>query len=314
VGYACDRLMAEHRRPIDLGPPAEGCLVIPPADGLAAVQWFTVEHSNVLSAQGIARSQGWLDRVWQFAWILDSFHWRRGHLYDDITSWRAGLTAARHIGNIFAIGLAHRRLGRAYGRANRFKVALNHMTSGLRLAEQSGDAPGQAHARRILSWICHEMGDDQQALSHANASLAVYKDLGNPVWLAHALNEVGVCYMRLGQYDTAATSCRRALDLHLQYRHRAGEAESADSLGDIMLATGQYNIALQYYQEALLKYRSLDNTYDEANVLYHLGRALTALDRREEGRQAWQEALSLYRRTHRIEEAEQLAERLEDSR
>jgi tetratricopeptide (TPR) repeat protein len=314
TAYSGDRLIAEHRRSIDLGRPAPGSGPTPLHDDISALQWFSVEHSNLLAAQNMAAAQGWFDRVWQFAWVLDSYHWRRGHLHEDITSWEAGLAAAEQTHDTFAIGLAHRRLGRAYGRANRYDLALEHMTTGLGYAERAADAPGQAHARRILSWICHQLNDDETALRHAIISFDIYTDLGNPVWTAHALDELGVCYLRLGQYAAAMDCCRQALELHRSYHHRAGEAESLDSLGNIMLATGQYLSAAERYREALAVYRALDNTYDEASVLEHLGHAFAVLGRQDEALRFWEEALSLYKLTHRVAEAAQVAQLIEEHR
>jgi tetratricopeptide (TPR) repeat protein len=312
TAFSGDRLIAEHRRAIDLGPCREGAMVIRLRDDLAAVDWFTAEHSDILAAQAMAATNGWLERVWQFAWVLDSFHWRRGHLHEDIASWEAGLAAATRLGDDFAMGLAHRRLGRAYGRANRYDLALHHMMVGLSFAERAKDIPGQAHARRILSWVCHQLDDDETALHHASASLQIYDALGNPVWKAHALDELGICYLRMGRYAEAESYCSQALALHREHRHRAGVAESLDSLGNVMLDTGRYDEAIELYQEALAVYRSLDNTYDEANVLDHLAHALTALERPDDARQAWQDALSLYQQAHRITEAARVAQLLEE--
>jgi tetratricopeptide (TPR) repeat protein len=312
IAFSGDRLIAGHRRAIDLGPCIEGAMVIPLRDDLAALDWFIAEHSNILAAQAAAANNGWLERVLQFAWVLDSFNWRRGHLQEDIVSWEAGLAAATRLGNDFAVGLAHRRLGRAYGRINRYDVALHHMTVGLGFAERATDAPGQAHARRILSWLCHQLNDDETALHHATASLQIYDTLGNPVWKAHALDELGICHLRLGRYAEAESYCSQALALHREHRHRAGVAESLDSLGNVMLDTGRYDEAIVLYQEALAVYRSLDNTYDEANVLDHLAHALTALERPDEARRAWQDALSLYQQAHRITEAARAAQLIEE--
>jgi tetratricopeptide (TPR) repeat protein len=308
TGYAGDRLIAEHRRAIDLGSPPPGSLPLSFPNDLAAVQWFDSEHSNILAAQSMAVTNGWLDRVWHFAWVLDSFHWRRGLLLADITSWEAGLAAAQSLHDAFAIGLAHRRLGRAYGRAARYRAAVDHMTIGLSYAEDADDAPGQAHARRILSWLCHQLADDQAALDHATSSIRIYEQLGNPVWTAHALDELGVCYMRLGRYDLALECSSQALALHREHQHGAGVAESLDTLGNIMAAMGEYATAMSNYQEALTLFRTLDNTYDEANVLEHLGNAYSRLGQLDQANQAWREALALYQLAHRVAEAERVTQ------
>lgn len=313
-GYAGDRLLAEHRRAIDLGPPSPGALPLSFPNDLAAVQWFDSEHSNILAAQRMAVEYGWLDQVWHFAWVLDSFHWRRGLLLDDIASWEAGLTAAQSAHDAFATGLAHRRLGRAYGRAARYETAIGHMSVGLSHAEEAGDLPGQAHARRILSWLCHQLADHRTALEHATSSIRMYEQLGNPVWTAHALDELGVCYMRLGQYDLAVDCSSRALAMHREHQHVAGVAESLDSLGNTMAAMGDYASAVSHYHEALTLYRTLDNTYDEANVFEHLGSAYSHLGQEDQADQAWREALALYQLSHRVTDAERITDFLSDIR
>ncbi|MCX2730363.1 tetratricopeptide repeat protein [Saccharopolyspora sp. NFXS83] len=309
-GFSGDRLIADHRRSIPLDPPAEGCSPVSMRDDLAAMEWFSAEHPHILAAQRAALAHGWLRHVWQFAWVLDSFHWRRGHLYDDIASWQAGLAAAERIGSLFPIGLAHRRLGRAHGRVNRFELALEHMMIGLELAEHAEDRLGQAHAHRIASWICANLDDDEKAVDHAKESLVLYRELGNPVWEAHALNQLGTSHLRLGAHAEAVDCCGRALALHREHRHVSGAAESLDSLGSIALSNRKYAAARDYYQDALALYRSLDNTYDEADVLEHLGEAFVNLDCLPEARQAWRGALRLYRFTHRAEEVARITDRL----
>ncbi|MEV4343491.1 tetratricopeptide repeat protein [Actinoplanes sp. NPDC049596] len=307
TAYGSDRLIAEYRRPIDIGSPVEGSNPIELPDDPAAMGWFSIEHSNMLAVQRLAGSRNLLDRVWQFAWVLDNFHWRRGHIYDDIATWSAGLDAAQRMEKPFEIGLAHRRLGRAYGRAKRYDLALEHMTAGLRMAEAAHDVPGQAHSQRIVSWIYQMLDENSAALAHARASLELYRSLANPVWEAHALNQLGECHMRLGEYGTARENCAKAYALHNEYRHTAGEAESLTSLGAISLLMGQDEDAVRYYRDALKEYRRLGNTYDEAIVLEHLGGALVKLDQRAEADESWRQALELYTMSHRKSDADRVA-------
>ncbi|MGH3624082.1 MAG: NB-ARC domain-containing protein [Sciscionella sp.] len=116
TAHTGDRLLSPRRVPAKIGPPVTGCFPQPLADAATALQWFDAEHRCLLAAHQVAIAHGWHTAVWQLAWALNTFHWRRGHLHDHVASWRAGLTAAERLGESTTCAQAHRRLGRAYAR------------------------------------------------------------------------------------------------------------------------------------------------------------------------------------------------------
>lgn len=304
--YSGDRLLAEYRRPIDLGAAEPGCRPLVFADDATAMAWFTAEHQNLLAAQQLAHERKWYGRVWQLSWTLDNFHWRRGYLSEDITCWRRGLQAGEATADQNVVALAYRRLGRSCGRAGMYEEALDYLSRAVELTTELGDMPGRAHTHRILAWLWKQLGEYDSAAEEARLSLDIYQGIGMHVWEAHALNEFGLCCANLGQYESATQSCARSLELHRKYRHMSGEAESLDSLGLIALAVGHDEEAIDHYARALVLYQASGNTYDEANVFEHLGHAYTSAGNPGSAKKAWLNSLRIHDSHHRIIDAERL--------
>jgi DNA-binding SARP family transcriptional activator len=102
TAYAGDRLCYPHRLAIDPGPAKVSPAVLP--DRAAAQQWFLAEHASLLAAQQVAAEYGWHQQVWQLAWVLDTFHRRRGYLRDQLTVWGVALSSAEHLADDVALG------------------------------------------------------------------------------------------------------------------------------------------------------------------------------------------------------------------
>lgn len=300
-----------YRPPIDLAPPAHGCVPRRLRDRSAAMTWFEANHACVLAAQRFALDQAWDTPVWQIAWALTIFHWRRGHLHDHFAAWRAGLTAANRLGDAMPQAHAHRLLGHAHGQAGRYADAIDHLRRALPLSDQSGDVFGLAHTHQLLAWVWDQRGDHQKAWHHADRVLRLSKTLDNPVWSAIALETAGWCLARIGRYRLARTRCEQALELHRQHQHREGEAEALNSLGYIAHHLGQHTEALHHYHQALFLRRDLGDSYAEADTLDHLGDTYLALGEGAAARHAWHQALDLYRTQQRVQQVAHVENRLD---
>jgi tetratricopeptide (TPR) repeat protein len=294
TAHAADRVLAGYRRDISVS-------LVPGADLLAifrddpsAMMWLQAEHEVLLASLREAEVRGWRDLVWNIAWCLDNFHWRTGRNLDDLNSWNAALKAGRELGADWVVALAHRRLGRAYGRSRDFAHALSNLHDGAQMASAMNDLPGAAHCHRIIAWLHSQDASPDLALTSAMRSVELYSLAGDPVWEAHALCLLGSCLLALGRLDEAREQCGRALDLHREHSHDAGEAEAIVGLGDIEVAGGRHAQALDLFLEALAIYGYLGNTYDQAECLERSGNELSALHRTAEAEIAWRDALSLY--------------------
>jgi hypothetical protein len=125
------------------------CQSIP--DQAAAWAWFEAEHACLLASQRLAADRGWDTTVWQLAWVLDTFHIRRGHLHDNLAAWQSGLAAAQREGQATALIQAYRFLGYACALVGRHADALDHLSETLSLAEKTDDSPDLAHAHYALA-------------------------------------------------------------------------------------------------------------------------------------------------------------------
>ncbi len=305
-----DRLLYPYSQPIELHEPAPGCVPHALEDLAATLAWFDNEHLCLLAAQALAEEQGWDTSVWQLAWTLNGFHYRRGLLRDSVAVWQVGLAAAERLGELATQSRVHHLLGHVCSRAGRHAEALDHLRQALTLAEQTNDPHGQLSGHYGLAWCWANQGDYQLALTHATHALRLAQVLGRAEWEADALNTVGWCHARLGHHQQARSFCEHALTLFRQHHHREGEADALDSLGYIAHRTGQHSDAIGYYQHALALFRDLENFYDKADTLARLGDTYVDLGSHPQARDTWQQALELYRAQHRTTEAPRIQRKL----
>lgn len=304
---AADRLLAEFRRRIELPVADDGVLAEHPNDEREALAWFAREYENLVAAQQLAVRREWDDHVWAFAWTLDNYRWRSGLIHDDIAAWRLGLEAAAQ-STLFARGLAHRRLGRAYGRAAEWGLALHHTRTAVAVAREAADEPGLAHSLRILSWLCERVGDATGSMDAARESCEVYSSLGNPVWTAHALSVLGDCHERADEEQPAQDCWERALALHREFGHDSGEAETLVAIGLSRQKRDGPAGGLPFLRQAAAIYQRLKDTYNEAGALERVGNALATLGEVREARICLDEALSMYHDHGRVEDEHRVRE------
>jgi tetratricopeptide (TPR) repeat protein len=312
TAFAADRLLYPHRKAITLDPATPGCQPDSADNENAALEWFDREYPCLLATQRLTAHHGWYRTTWQLAWAMDNFQWRRGHLDDRLTSWRAGLAAADHLSNPTAQCLAHRIVGHLFARAGKHTEALEHLHHALTLAQQTADQFAQAHTNHALAWAWGQRKNNSQALEHATHALHLFQALGQPVLEADAHNAVGWFAAQLGHYTEAQTHCEIALNLFRRHHHRDGEATTLDSLGYIAHHSGRHTHALSQYQQALAMLRDLGNIYLEADTLDRLGHTHATLHHHNQARATWQQAKQLYQSQHRTDDVERVQHQLDN--
>ncbi|WP_232837429.1 AfsR/SARP family transcriptional regulator [Lentzea terrae] len=289
TAYAAERLLNPGRPPIELDPPAPHVQPHPLPDLPAAVAWLTTEHTCLLATQHVAAHH----LVWQLAWVLTTFHDRRGHRHEEVAVWQAAVDSGG-LPDSAARCRAHRSLGSAHARLGQSEEAVTQFQHALALAEADGDLLQQAHTHVATAWAFEMWGDDRQGLEHAQHCLPLYRALGEPAWEALTLNGIGWLAARLGEYDTARRHCEEALVLNRRHSDAQGQATTLDSLGYIAHHTGDHRQAVDTYRQALALYREAGNVVEAANTLDRIGHPHAALGERDQARSAWQEALELY--------------------
>ncbi|MGC7100984.1 BTAD domain-containing putative transcriptional regulator, partial [Amycolatopsis lurida] len=311
TAHAAERLLNPHRRPIDLPPPAADVQVHPPPDDAAALAWLTAEHAQLLTAQQAAAAAGHHRVVWQLAWTLHTFHYRRGLFRDELAVWQAALAAAEYLPDPAVRSLVQRVLGRAHALLGQLTEATEHLNRALELAERHHDLAQLAYTHYDLAGTWELSGNDQRALEHGERALDLFRSLDQPVREAQALNGVGWSAARLGDYDAARAHCEAALVLHRRHHDAQGEAATLDSLGYVEHQTGRHRQAVHHYRRALALRRELGHAYEVANTLDNCGHPYAALGDHDQARQVWWEALELYRDQGRTEDFERVRRQLD---
>lgn len=311
TAYDADRILTPERPPVRLDPPVPGCQVVPLPDGTAALTWLANEHACLLAAQQTAITRSWHQDVWRLAWVLNTFHYRRGHLDDELAVWQAGLTAADRLGDVTTRILVRRMLGRVLGRRRQYEQATARLHEALTLAEQDQDEVGQAHVHGHLAHLNEMRGDYQRALEHCERTLDLFRALDDPIREAQSLNNMGWLAARLGDHETALRHCQTALALHRSQDYPNGEAHTLDSLGYIEHRNGRPARAVDHYRQALALWRELGNAYEAATTLSGLGDPYATLEQYDQARAVWQEAFELYQAQNRSQDADRVQRRLD---
>ncbi|ONI89983.1 hypothetical protein ALI22I_13765 [Saccharothrix sp. ALI-22-I] len=246
-----DHLVDPHGTAVQLDPPVPGCHPQSLADAAVALVWFETEHRCLLAAQRTAAAQRWHGVVVNMAWVLVTFHRRRGHRHDQLAVWLAALTAAQCLPDPVIRTRVHRFVGASYADLGRHDEAIEHLQRALGVAEQHGDPTQRANSHYHLAWAWERQGDARRALDHATHALSLYRILRQPEWEARMLNSVGWLSTQLGDYDSARQHCEAALALYRHHHSREGEADRLDSLGLIDHHTGHHQHAIDHYQQSL---------------------------------------------------------------
>ena len=286
-------LLNPHQDRPALDAPAEGVTPEHLSDHGAALVWFTTEHTALLTAVGLAATQGWDTHASQLAWAMEEFFNRRGHWADWAATQQLALDAARRLADSVAQARAHRGIGRARTRQGRYDDARVHFANAFDLFAQAGDRVGQAHAMLGTSYASAREGRYGEALDQAQRAYADYQAAGHRAGQANTLNMICSYHTTLGDHERALARCEQALALHQEIGDGQGEADTWDSLGFIHHALGGYAEAIACYRRALGLYQELGIRHYEADTLAKLGETQLAAGEVDATRSSWRRALNL---------------------
>jgi tetratricopeptide (TPR) repeat protein len=290
---AAGLLLYPHRDPITLEPAQPGAEREHLADASQALAWFDAEHRVLLAAIGQAASDSLDTRVWQLAWTLETFFYRRGHLHDWATTQRAALAAAQRVGD--AVGQAHacRGIGAASIESGAYQDARIHSARALDVYRKLGDRVGQGRAHADIARALRGQGHLRDALRHGEQALELFRAEDNPAGQAQALNAIGWNYACLGDYEEAIMYGQEALILNRKIGDRQSEPPIWDTLGYAHYHLGRHAEAATCYHRSLELFDELGYRYRKAAVLGYWADALLAAGDLQAARDAWRQALAI---------------------
>ena len=263
-----------------------------------ALRWFSDENANALAAIGLAAGAGFETMTWQFAWALSIFLQRQGR-YDELAKvWRAGLDAARRVGDTTAEAYALRGLAEVNRRSGRHRAAYPLYREALRAFERiGGHHRTQAHIHGGLAVLAELRQRPADMLRHSLRSRELFR-LAQPEDQPWILNNIGFAYALLGDYERAMSFCERALAGARELGETQSESVSSSSLGYIHHKLGDLPRAAACYERTSALGREIGDRYNEAYGLEYLGEVQHDAGDIAAARQNWERALRILEQIH----------------
>lgn len=205
----------------------------------------------------------------------------------------AGLT--RHgVVSLIYIGQHSRGLGR-------YQEALSAYEKALTLAEQLGDANGQARALMGVGSTRLVQGNTEQALDCFVEAHAHFQASGNIHGQTQTHNLVGVAQASSGRLDEAIQAFKSGLELAQHIHNQEREAVLLNNLGECYQLLFAAEQALACHQAGLALAEEAHLRLIEADVCRNIGIDLSYLGRIDESIAYLQRALSISRDTGNVD-------------
>lgn len=293
TAYAASLALYPARDRMAFAAPQPGALPEQITGSRAALAWLSAEHRVLLRVVALAADTGfdayaqWLPDV--LATHLD----RSARWQDCVTVQRLSLAAAERRNDQRGRARAHRFLGRALVRLDRYQDGHSHLREAMELFRDLGDRLGEARSHLAIAMALEGEGLLADALRHAEEAVPLFRGIGHRAGLAAALTAVGDYECALGAHRQAVAHCEQALDLLRELGNRDGEAASWGVLGRAYHGLGQLTDAISSYRRALDRLATLGHAYNQSTVLTHLGDAYQAAGNHAAARRCWQQALRI---------------------
>ncbi|MEV2234418.1 BTAD domain-containing putative transcriptional regulator [Streptomyces phaeochromogenes] len=291
--HAADSVLAPSRERLILGPPVAGTVVSEFADQARAAEWLETNRSVLLAAVEQSARRGCGEQSWQLAAGIELYLDRSGRRQEQFVAQTTAARAAQALGDVRGQAHAHRALGFANGRLERWVDAAGHLARALDLFAYVGDRAGQGRVHRYAAFLANARGRHEEALEHYAQAGLLYREAGRRSGQASVANEVGWTHILTGRYRKALEECGRALAVHQEIGDRNGEAAAWDSLGYAHHHLHEHDRALTCYEHALELYRAIRDRYLEADTLVHIGETRYAAGEFERAADARRQALDI---------------------
>ncbi|RVU29001.1 tetratricopeptide repeat protein [Streptomyces antnestii] len=307
---------------------------LPDVSSLAAsLQWFEVEHQNLLGCIDLAVQYGHTSYVWRLPRAMGMYLSLSSNSKDAIPCYERGIEAAEASDQRAAADL-HGLLGdalRAEGKPDKslaeFRAArslyiklgdsvsaADMLTRGsapqrtIEGSEQSvasclqaieeytatGDSFGSAEAEYLLAVSARLDGDRARAFGHLRRALDLYQDSAFSAGQARCLNLMGVIQRLGGDYATAIDTLEKAIQLYRKAHDNRGIAHAVNNLASAMALAGNLEQAIAIHGEALERFQKY-SPYGYPDALLVAGDLRSKQGDHAAAEQKLREAVRLYR-------------------
>ncbi|GIG56101.1 regulatory protein AfsR [Longispora fulva] len=262
-------------------------------DRKSALAWFETERVNLIAAADQARAEGFDELAWMLPAAVRAFLHLRGHWTDYVHLFRAGLDAARRLGDLRGEGRMLNGLGIVYHALFRVEEALDCYQRAVDIRRADNDRQGEAMALANLGNTLSTLGRYDEAIPVLNRGLALAREVGDHTAEGNALNNLGVAYGHIDQTEAAADSYLSAIEAYRSSGHRERQGATMNALGVVRRTQGDRAEALRLMHEALAIHQELGARHQEASALLSIGDTLCQDGQTPEGRSHWFRAMDI---------------------
>ncbi len=261
-----------------------------------ALEWFHLEHDNLVAASRMAARNRFYEQAWHLPWNLTTFLYRQGYWSDLIAIHLDSLTAGDRIADSTAKARSHRILASTYMRLGHEGDALNHAQQAIDLFTKLGDHIGRAGVKLTLGLISERRSDFTQALEYAADALEIFRSEGNRQGEIRALSSLSWNLARTGSHPHALMRCLEVLVMTRELKDAHGEAHVLDTIGYCHHRMGNPREAAEHYGQSIDKYQDAGDWFNMAGTLGHLGDLFHGQNDHNAARSAWARAEAIFER------------------
>jgi len=196
-------------------------------------------------------------------------------------------------------------IGRYYGNASVYSLALENFENSLKIATELNAASDQALSSMALSNTYSDLGQYDKALSYITPVLDIFRTQKDKQNTALTLLNLGVIYRRRGfltsdraDWNRALSYYHEALGLLRSLKDSANEILILNNIGSVYSDLGNYSEAMRYFQEGLSKARKTNYVEKTGMILNNIGIVQATLGNYEESTQYYQQAIDLALAAH----------------
>jgi tetratricopeptide (TPR) repeat protein len=259
-----------------------------------ALAWLDLEHANLVAAAAQAVDLGRHEIAWKLPIVLFDLFQLRGHHAEAVSTHRAGIVAARALGDQDAEGWLLSHLSVAYSNARRPDESIACLRRALEIDRDTGNRRSEAVNLVNLGFAYFVQRDFSQAVVTLQEAAVVAAETGHRVAEAAALVNIGEAYKELGQYEQALDYTHRSLTAHRALGDRQAEGSTLAALADIECLRRNPRKAVVLGLLALQINRETGFRREEAGTLHSLGRALAMLGQTAEALDRLAAAYAVY--------------------
>ncbi|GAB2939003.1 hypothetical protein GCM10027280_29080 [Micromonospora polyrhachis] len=243
------------------------------ASGGAALAWYDVERSALVTLVATAAGTGEHDLAWRLAAASLAYFNISKHWGDWISTHRAGVDSATRIGDRVGEAIVRNGLGAAYDDIEEFDQALE---CHLRAAELfAGTGTGTEH---LAAWNLNNLGVTydrlgrfDEAVDRHREALALFQVAEDRRGQAYSLTNLGDVHRQRGEFTEAAEHLRQAVSLQEAAGNREGLRFTLCTLGDLHRDASRSDQAANCYRRALETSWALGDRWQAAQMLVRLG-------------------------------------------